>query len=66
VSYRSRELPAEAVALLARLLDVPVAADEAEALAAAARTQLAAVAALDRLPLHDVQPALGFDPRWDD
>lgn len=54
--------------LLCRLLDVPVpkSGPATTALAGALRDQLAAIDAIERLPLDELEPALGFDPRWQD
>jgi Asp-tRNA(Asn)/Glu-tRNA(Gln) amidotransferase C subunit len=56
----------ETLELLAQLVRMPLAAEDADALAAAVVAQLASIEQIDRLDLDDVQPALGFDPRWDD
>ena len=56
----------EALQLLAQLVRMPMPREDVHALAAALTGQLAAIEQIDRLDLEDIQPALGFDPRWDD
>jgi Asp-tRNA(Asn)/Glu-tRNA(Gln) amidotransferase C subunit len=57
-------LTPEQLELLCRLLDLPLLEQDAAALAGALRDQLASLDQVERLPLDDVEPALGFDPRW--
>jgi hypothetical protein len=71
VSYLGRggaggEISRETLELLVQLVGIPLPAEDAAALAEALRNQLASIELIDRLDLTDIQPALGFDPRWDD
>jgi hypothetical protein len=70
VSYLSagggHELSPETLELIAQLAGITLPPEDIAALAGALRNQLAAIELIDRLDLSDVQPALGFDPRWDD
>lgn len=54
------------IELLARLGGFPLPPEDVEALATALRSQLASIEALDELDVTDVNPALEFDPRWND
>jgi hypothetical protein len=70
VSYLSagggHELSSETLELLAQLAGMPLPPEDIALLAGALRNQLASIELIDRLDLADVQPALRFDPRWDD
>jgi hypothetical protein len=70
VSYLSagggHELSPETLELIAQLAGITLPPEDIAALAGALRNQLAAIELIDRLDLSDGQPALGFDPRWDD
>jgi hypothetical protein len=60
------EISRETLDLLARIVGIEVPDADAADLAEAFRSQLASMEQIDRLDLTDVQPALRFDPRWDD
>jgi hypothetical protein len=70
VSYLSagggHELSPETLELIAQLAGITLPPEDIDGLAGALRNQLAAIELIDRLDLSDVQPALGFNPRWDD
>jgi Asp-tRNA(Asn)/Glu-tRNA(Gln) amidotransferase C subunit len=70
VSYLGRgagdEISRETLELLAQIAGIQVPEDDAAGLTEALRNQLASIELIDRLDLTDVQPALWFDPRWDD
>ena len=60
------ELSPEILEVLAQLARMPLPPEDVALLAGALRNQLASIELIDRLDLTDVQPALRFDPRWDD
>ena len=60
------EISRETLDLLARIVGIEVPEGDAADLADALRSQLASMDKIDRLDLTDVQPALRFDPRWND
>jgi Asp-tRNA(Asn)/Glu-tRNA(Gln) amidotransferase C subunit len=70
VSYVGRgagdEISRETLELLAQIAGIKVPAEDAAALRDALRNQLASMEQIDRLDLTGVQPALRFDPRWND
>jgi Asp-tRNA(Asn)/Glu-tRNA(Gln) amidotransferase C subunit len=70
VSYLGRgagdEISRGTLELLAHIAGIDVPDEDAAGLADALRNQLASIELIDRLDLTDVQPALRFDPRWDD
>jgi hypothetical protein len=45
---------------------MPLPREDIDLLATALRNQLASTESIDRLDLGEVQPALNFDPRWND
>ncbi|HZQ04186.1 MAG TPA: hypothetical protein VFA88_09215 [Gaiellaceae bacterium] len=60
------EIGGAELALLARLVGMPLPEEDVAALGSALLAQLGAIEQLDQLDLEHVQPALRFDPRWDE
>ena len=56
----------ETLELLAELARMPLPPEDVATLATALTNQLNAAGRIDQLDLEDVQPALWFDPRWDE
>lgn len=61
----AQDIEPEMMATLARLLGIRVSPEDAAALAANVRDQLASVQSLDELDVTDIAPTLEFDPRWE-
>jgi hypothetical protein len=56
----------ETIEVLAQLTGLPIAAEDIPPLVTALGDQLAAFETLEAVDLTDVNPALEFDPRWQD
>ncbi|MGH2614596.1 MAG: hypothetical protein ACRDJC_05115 [Thermomicrobiales bacterium] len=61
----AEDIESETLAALARLAGFAIGPEEAAALAASVRDQLASVQSLEALDLTDIAPVLEFDPRWE-
>jgi hypothetical protein len=56
----------ETIEVLARLTGLPITAEDISPLVTALGDQLAAFETLEGVDLTDVNPAVEFDPRWQD